>query len=83
MREVTTSALAPSAMAEALPAVTTPPSLLKTGLRAASASRVVSRGHSSVDTTLGSPLRCGMVTGTISSVKRPSRTAALAFSWLR
>jgi len=81
LRDVTTIALAPSAIADALPAVTTP-SLLNTGLRLASASGVVSRGHSSVSTTLGSPLRCGITTGTISSLNLPALMAAVARSWL-
>ena len=84
LREVTTRALAPSEMAEALPAVTTPPSFLKTGLRPASASGVVSRGHSSVSTILGSPLRCGMATGDDLVLEPAARGwPPLALSWLR
>ena len=82
LRDVTTTALAPSLSAEALPAVTTPPSL-KNGLSFAIDSRLASRrGHSSVSTTTGSPLRCGMTTGTISSLKRPLSMAATALRWL-
>ncbi|CFW57304.1 Uncharacterised protein [Bordetella pertussis] len=48
------SAAAPSLTPEALPAVTEPPSRT-TPLSLASASRLVSRGCSSLDTTTGSP----------------------------
>ena len=35
--------------------------------------------NSSLSKTTGSPLRCGMVTPTISSLKRPASCAAAAF----
>ena len=38
---------------------------------------------SSVSTTIGSPLRCGTLTGTISSAKTPDAMAASARCWLR
>ena len=44
---------------------------------------VPGRTPSSSVTTTGSPLRCGISTGTISSSKRPSFMAAAASSWLR
>ena len=59
------------------------PSFENTGGSAASRSAEVSRrGPSSVSTTV-SPLRPGMVTGTISSASRPASMAATARSWLR
>ena len=74
------STAAPSLMVEALPAVTVP-SFLNAGLSLASASAVVpARGCSSVSTTTGSPLRCGISMGVISSRKRPVATASIAFS---
>ena len=77
--EAMTSAQAPSLTPEALPAVTEPPSR-KGVFNAASLSIVVWRGCSSVSTTTGSPLRCGMVTGVISFAIRPDAMAAAARS---
>ena len=75
---MSTRAAAPSLMPEALPAVTEPPSLAKAGRSLPSASTVVPcRGNSSVSTTT-SPLRVLIVTGTISSLKRPDFCAASA-----
>ena len=77
-RDVTTTAAAPSEICEALPAVIVP-SFLNAGLSAASASAVVpGRIPSSRATTTGSPLRCGISTGTTSSARRPSLQAASA-----
>ena len=67
---------------DALPAVTVP-SGRTTPFSFASDSSVVSRGCSSRLTTTGSPFFAGMVTGTISSVKRPAAIAAAARCWLR
>ncbi len=62
---------------DALPAVTEP-SLANAGRSLASASWVTpKRGNSSVSTTV-SPLRPLIVTGTISSLKRPAVIAASA-----
>jgi hypothetical protein len=72
------SAQAPSLTPEALPAVIVP-SGLTTPLSLASASRLVSRGCSSFDTTIGSPFFCAIVTGTISPSKNPAFCAATAF----
>ena len=64
---------------EAEPAVMVP-SLAKAGRSLPSDSAVVSaRTPSSSRTTIGSPLRCGISTGTISSSKRPFFCAAAAF----
>ena len=64
-------------MPEALPAVTVP-SLLNAGRSLAIPSSVApKRGYSSVSTTT-SPLRPLIVTGVISSLKRPAVTAASA-----
>ncbi len=72
------TAAAPSLMVDALPAVTEP-SFLKAGRNFARASTVQrKRGCSSVSKTTGSPLRCGIDTGIISSLKRPAVTAASA-----
>ena len=72
------SAAAPSLTPEALPAVTVP-GVRKGVLSLARPSSVVSgRGCSSTSTTV-SPLRPGMVTGTISRAKNPASCAALAF----
>ena len=74
-------AAAPSLTPEALPAVTVPPSFLKGVPSFASVSMVVpARGCSSVSTMTGSPLRCGIVTATISLASLPFRCAATAFS---
>ena len=73
-----TSAQAPSLTPEALPAVTVP-SGRTTPFSLASASRLVSRGCSSLATTTGSPFFCAIVTGTISPSKKPAFCAATAF----
>ena len=74
---ISTTAAAPSLMPDALPAVTEP-SLEKAGFSLAMASTVAPwRGYSSWSTTT-SPLRVFTVTGTISSLKRPSFWAASA-----
>ena len=76
------SAEAPSLMPLELPAVTEP-SAAKAGFSAASLATVTSgRGCSSRSTTTGSPFFCGIVTGTISSVKMPSAIACEARRWL-
>jgi hypothetical protein len=65
-------------MPDALPAVTEP-SFLNAGFSAASFSAVVpARGYSSVSTSIGSPFFCGITTGTISSLNRPSLIARSA-----
>jgi hypothetical protein len=65
------SAAAPSLTPDALPAVTEPPAR-NGALSLASCSSVVSgRGCSSVSTTIGSPLRRGISTATISLARRP------------
>ncbi|MNI33975.1 hypothetical protein D3C73_879470 [compost metagenome] len=74
---ISTTAAAPSFRPDALPAVTVP-SFLKAGLRPARTSSVVARGFSSVSTMM-SPLRVLIVTGTISALNRPSAIAAAAF----
>jgi hypothetical protein len=57
---------------------------MNAGRSFASASSVVSgRGCSSVSTTTGSPLRCGISTGTISSANTPRSWAAAQRCWLR
>jgi hypothetical protein len=79
---MTTTAAAPSFRPEALPAVTEP-ALSKAGRRPASASALVLRlMYSSALKTTGSPLRWGMLTGTISSTNLPASCAAVAFCWL-
>ncbi len=81
--DATSTAQAPSLTPEALPAVTVP-SGLTTPLSLDSDSSVVSaRGCSSLSTTSGLPFFCGIVTGTISSARRPSFIAAAARCWLR
>ena len=76
---ITITAAAPSLMPDALPAVT-PPALSKAGRRPASTSALVLRlMNSSASKTTGSPFLCGMVTPTISSLKRPASCAAAAF----
>jgi len=72
----------PSFTAEALPAVTVP-SGRTIGFSFASASMLVARGCSSLSTIIGSPLRCGISTGTISAASRPFAWAAAARCWLR
>ena len=64
--EAMISAAAPSLTPEALPAVTVPPWRNGVGSLASASSVVSARGCSSLSTTTGSPLRCGIVTGTIS-----------------
>ena len=79
--DISTRAEAPSLRPEALPAVVTPSA--KMGLSFAIFSRLVSRlGYSSVSNTMGSFLRWGITTGTISSLKRPESMAATARCWL-
>ncbi|MNH41044.1 hypothetical protein D3C72_1900880 [compost metagenome] len=64
-----------------MPAVTLP-SFLKAGFSLARDSAVVpARGPSSVSKATGSPLRCGIRIGVISSLKRPASMAAAAFCW--
>ena len=75
------AAAAPSLTPLALPAVMVPPSRT-IGLSLASASRLVRRGCSSVSNMIGSPLRCGIVTATISAARRPLAKAAAARCWL-
>ena len=76
-----TSAADPSLRPEALPAVVTPPS--KIGFNLAIFSSFVLRlGNSSVSKTTGAFLRCGIVTGTISSLNRPASIALIARRWL-
>ena len=69
-------------MPDALPAVTVP-SGFTIGFSLLSASRVVSGRGCSSQVTVTAPLRCGTVTGTISSASRPSAMAAPARCWLR
>ena len=79
---ITTTAAAPSEIGEELPAVIVP-SLANAGRSLASDSAVVSgRMPSSSLITSGSPLRCGMITGVISSAKWPFFCAAAARWWL-
>ena len=81
-RLIMITAAAPSEICDALPAVIVP-SLENAGRRPPSDSGVVpGRTPSSVSTMTGSPLRCGIETGVISSAKRPSFCAAAARSWL-
>ena len=79
---ITITAAAPSLMPDALPAVTEP-ALSKAGRRPASTSAVVlALMNSSLLNSTGSPLRCGMLTPTISSLNLPAACAAAAFAWL-
>src|SRR5664280_372300 len=79
-RDITTTAQAPSEIWEAEPAVMVP-SAAKAGRSLPSDSAVVpGRTPSSSVTSNGSPLRCGIGTGTISSSNRPSFMAAAARS---
>ena len=73
------SAQAPSLTPDALPAVTLP-SGRTTPFSRANASSEVSRGCSSLVTTIGSPFFGAIVTGVISASKKPERCAATAFS---
>ena len=72
------SAQAPSLTPEALPAVTVP-SGRTTPLSLARLSSEVSRGCSSLPTTMASPFFWAIVTGTISASKKPRFCAATAF----
>ena len=75
---ITTTAAAPSEICEEDPAVIVP-SLVNAGRSLASVSVVVSaRMPSSLPKTTGSPLRCGISTGTISASNRPFFCAAAA-----
>ena len=75
---ITTTAQAPSEICEEEPAVIVP-SLVNAGRSLPSDSTVVSpRTPSSVVTTIGSPLRCGISTGTTSSSKTPFFRASAA-----
>ena len=76
-------AQAPSLTPDALPAVTEPPSRNGAGSLASASSVVPPRICSSSATTTGSPLRCGIVTGAISSAKMPSAWDFAARCWLR
>ncbi|MNT05666.1 hypothetical protein D3C72_1402940 [compost metagenome] len=79
--DITTTAAAPSLRPEALAAVTVP-ALSKAGFRPDRLSSVAPwRTNSSVLNATGSPLRCGISTGTISSSKRPAFWAASALFW--
>ncbi len=80
---MTTTAQAPSEIWEADPAVMVP-SAAKAGRSLARVCAVVSpRTPSSSLTITGSPRRCGISTGTISSSKTPFLTAAAASWWER
>ena len=80
---ITTTAQAPSEICDAEPAVIVP-FLSKAGRSLPSDSAVVSpRMPSSWLTTTGSPLRCGISTGTTSSSKTPFFQAAAARWWER
>ncbi|CAB3810612.1 hypothetical protein LMG28688_07276 [Paraburkholderia caffeinitolerans] len=76
--DISTTAAAPSFRPDAFAAVTEP-SFENAGFRPASDSAVTPwRTNSSVLNTSGSPLRCGITTGTISASKRPAFCAASA-----
>ena len=76
---ITTTAAAPSLIPDALPAVTEP-ALSNAGRKPASASAVVFLlMNSSVLKIIGSPLRWGIETDTISSLNLPASCAADAF----
>jgi len=80
---ITTVAAPPSFRPGALPAVIIPPLSLVTGPSFARPSTVVSaRTDSSLETTSGSPFRCGIDTATISFEKVHAACAAEAFCWL-
>ena len=69
-------------MPEALAAVTDP-SFANAGFRPATESSVVpALMNSSAANATGSPLRCGIITGTISSLNLPAFCAASALFWL-
>ena len=75
------TAAAPSLIPEALPAVTVP-ALSNAGRSWPSFSAVVPCfGYSSASNTTAGPLRCGISSGMISSLKRPAFCAASAFCW--
>ena len=76
---ITTTAQAPSEICEAEPAVMVP-SLRNAGAQLAErlGGRVAAHALVLAETTIGSPLRCGIETGTISSSKRPFFQAAAA-----
>ncbi len=74
---IRTNAAAPSLIEEAFAAVTVP-SLVKAGLNAGILSINTLLYSSSVLKIIGSPLRCGIVTGTISPENFPASQAALA-----
>src|SRR5688572_6629853 len=79
---ITTSALAPSLICEALPAVTVP-SFLKAGLSLPSDSAVASaRTPSSVLNAVGGPFFCGSSSAKVSSSNLPAAAASAAFLWL-
>ena len=67
---INTNAAAPSFMVEAFAAVTVP-SFIKAGLREGILSNLTLKGSSSLANTIGSPLRCGISTGTISLANKP------------
>ena len=68
---MTTTAAAPSEICDELPAVSVP-SLRNAGRsRASESADVLARTPSSSVNSIGSPLRCGMPTGTISSANTP------------
>ena len=79
----TTMAAAPSVMPEELPAVTVPPSSLKTGGSRPRATSVASGRMCSSRRTSVSPPLTGTFTATISSSKRPAAAALAARCWLR
>ena len=78
-KEAKTKNDAPSLMVEALPAVTVPFSFKNTGLSLPKLSTDVSALTPSSLSTMMSPLRVFIVTGTICSLKRPEAIAAAAF----
>ena len=79
--EARTTAAAPSLRPDAFPAVTVP-SLKMVRSFASFSALVVRFGYSSVSNIIGSPFFCGIITGIISSLKRPLSMAAIAFCWL-
>jgi hypothetical protein len=76
-REATTMAAAPSLMLDALAAVTVP-SFSNAGRNFVNLLGSPRPGSSSRLTRMGSPLRCGTGTGTISASNLPDSMAALA-----
>ena len=79
---ITTSADAPSFIADAFAAVTVP-SFLNAGFSFAIDSAVMpSRIVSSVVNAIGSALRCGTMTSNFSASKRPAAVASAARRWL-